>query len=205
MRQGRVVPVPGGGPTTSADQPRPRRRHLVGSLIRTVLASAVLLVAYALAPMGRRPEGVVAVQLALWLLVFFGIVGWQILAVSRSPFPRLRAIEAVGVSLPLFLLVFASAYYVTGRIDADNFSEPLGRIDALYFSVTVFATVGFGDVVARTDVARLLVTLQMLADLVLSGLFAKVLLGAVQQRRRDLDEYPEEPVAPVGTGSPGVG
>jgi voltage-gated potassium channel len=33
--------------------------------------------------------------------------------------------------------------------------------DALYFTVTVFATVGFGDITARTDTARLLVTVQI--------------------------------------------
>jgi hypothetical protein len=45
----------------------------------------ILLVAYAVAPMGRRPQGIVAVQLVVRLLVLFGVIGWQVLAVSRSP------------------------------------------------------------------------------------------------------------------------
>ncbi|HEY6746938.1 MAG TPA: potassium channel family protein [Mycobacteriales bacterium] len=148
----------------------------------------MLLVAYALAPMGHRLEATVAVQLVVWLLVLFGVIGAQILAVSRSPYPNLRAVQAAAVSLPLFLLLFAGSYYVTGQIDAGNFSQPLTRIDALYFTVTVFTTVGFGDVVANSEGARVIVTLQMLADLVLIGLFAKVLLGTARRRRHALDE-----------------
>jgi voltage-gated potassium channel len=66
--------------------------------------------------------------------------------------------------------LFAATYYVTGQVEAGNFGATLTRIDALYFTVTVSATVGFGDIVARTEVSRLFVTLQMLADLVLIGL-----------------------------------
>jgi hypothetical protein len=32
------------------------------------------------------------------------------------------------------------------RASAASFTEPLTRTDALYFSVTVFSTVGFGDI-----------------------------------------------------------
>jgi voltage-gated potassium channel len=203
MTTGRAVA--GGGPASSADRRRPDRalrRRMLGSLIRACAVSAFLVGAYAFAPLGRRPEDSVAAQIALWLSVFSVVVGWEIIAVSRSPYPRLRAVEAVAVGLPLFILLFASAYFVTGRVDAGSFSEPLSRVDAVYFTVTVFATVGFGDIVARTEAARMLVVLQMLADLVLIGLIAKVLLGAVRRRRRHLDQDAQEP---VDTGPPGAG
>jgi len=38
------------------------------------------------------------------------------------------------------------------------FSEPRTRTNALYFTVTVSSTVGFGDVTARTEAARRVVT-----------------------------------------------
>jgi hypothetical protein len=47
-----------------------------------------------------------------------------------------------------------------------NFStHALTRTDALYFTVTVFSTVGFGDITAASQSARLVVTAQMLLDL----------------------------------------
>jgi voltage-gated potassium channel len=69
--------------------------------------------------------------------------------------------------------------------DLSNFNlHPLTRTDALYFTVTVFATVGFGDIVATTQVARLVVTVQMVLDLGVLGLGIHVFLGAVQRGRQ---------------------
>jgi hypothetical protein len=49
----------------------------------------------------------------------------------------------------------------------EGFAGPLTRTDALYFTVTVFPTVGFGDITARSETARIVVTGQMIADLVI--------------------------------------
>jgi voltage-gated potassium channel len=54
----------------------------------------------------------------------------------------------------------------------------LTRSSALYFTVTVFSTVGFGDITAKTDVARLVVTVQMLADLAVVAVVIRLILGA---------------------------
>jgi len=59
--------------------------------------------------------------------------------------------------------------------------------------------VGFGDIVPATETARLLVTMQMLTDLVLGGFIAKVLVGAVRRRRDALETAgPEAGTADVG-------
>jgi hypothetical protein len=69
-----------------------------------------------------------------------------------------------------------------------SFSEPLGRLDSLYFTVTVFATVGFGDIVPVTSPARAITTVQMVGDLVLVGLVAQVIVGAVRRGMQRRDE-----------------
>ena len=67
-----------------------------------------------------------------------------------------------------------------------SFSEPLTRMGALYFTVTVFATVGFGDISPVTDGARAAVTAQMVLNAVFIGLLVKVIFGAAQASlRRD--------------------
>jgi hypothetical protein len=60
----------------------------------------------------------------------------------------------------------------------------LTRTDALYFTVTVFSTVGFGDITAKTEAARPVVTGQMIVDLVVIALMVKVVVGAVKQGRQ---------------------
>ena len=56
----------------------------------------------------------------------------------------------------------------------------------MYFSTTIFATVGFGDITAKSQAARVVVTLQMFLDLVILGLVARLVVNAVRigkQRR----------------------
>jgi voltage-gated potassium channel len=67
------------------------------------------------------------------------------------------------------------------QANADNFNvDALTRTDSLYFTVTVFATVGFGDIAATSQVARVAVIAQMILDLLLLGLVVKVFVGAVE-------------------------
>jgi voltage-gated potassium channel len=65
--------------------------------------------------------------------------------------------------------------------DPAVFTHPLDHTTALYFTVTVFATVGFGDIVAASNAMKLLVTVQMLLNLVVFGLVIRVLTSAAQR------------------------
>jgi voltage-gated potassium channel len=57
-------------------------------------------------------------------------------------------------SIPFFLLMTAGTYYEMARHSSSSFAGPLNRSDALYFTVAVFPTVGFGDVTATSQTAR---------------------------------------------------
>jgi voltage-gated potassium channel Kch len=95
----------------------------------------------------------------------------------------MQALEALGVLAPLFLLIFSATYYVMGQKDPSSLSEDLSRLDALYFTLTTFATVGFGDVTAVTPQSRVVVSIQMFLDLIVLGAGIKVILGAVRRGR----------------------
>jgi ion channel len=82
------------------------------------------------------------------------------------------------------LLLFASSYVVMAGMSASNFGERLTHTDGQYFTVTVFSTAGFGGITARSQAARLVVTGQMIADLVILGLAIKIIVGAVSRRRQ---------------------
>ena len=73
---------------------------------------------------------------------------------------------------------------VMATASASNFGEKLTHTDALYFTITVFTTVGFGDITAKTEGARLLVTGQMIVDLIILGIGAKIILGVVKRGRQ---------------------
>ncbi len=160
-----------------------RRRLILRAVLRGVLAAVVLVVLYYMLPLDRRWDSSTAIRLLIGILVFAGVMVWQVRAIVGSRYPGLQAAEALGLILPLFLVLFASTYFVMERASAANFTQPLTRTDALYFTVTVFSTVGFGDISPKSEAARVVLIVQMLADLAILGAGLRVLLSAVQRGR----------------------
>ena len=154
------------------------RRYRALLLARSALVGALLFAAYYLFPLDQ-PENVGLLFLIGGLALIGAAIAWQVHAILNSRFPRVRGLQTFISGIPLLLVVFAAVFYFTKLAEPSSFSEPMDKIGAMYFTVTVFSTVGFGDVSAETDVARFLVTIQMLFDLVIIGLAAKVVLGAV--------------------------
>ncbi len=168
-----------------AAQPQATTRRTIARAALTAAGSTIALVAiYYLLPLDHSSTWVAVTILIIGLVALIALVAFQVRRIVTSPFPGLRGVEALATSIPLFLLLFASTYVVLDTISASNFTEPLTRTDALYFTVTVFSTVGFGDITAKTEAARLVVTGQMIADLVVIGLGLKVIVGAVKRGRQ---------------------
>lgn len=161
-------------------EPRQRRRLLGRTALSAAVTPAALLALYYTLPLDHPLSGAHALWFVVGFLVFAAAVAWQVYSIIRSPHPRLRAIEALAAVVPVFVLMFAGTYFLLAAARPGSFSEPLSRTDALYFTVTVFATVGFGDITPKTGTSRILLTIQMIGDLVLVGLVAKLLVGAVQ-------------------------
>jgi hypothetical protein len=164
--------------------PGPARRPLLLGVARTGLTAAGLLVLFFVLPLDRQFSAGTLLALGAGVVAVGLLVAWQVRSILHSPHPALRAVEATALSLPLFLLLFAATYAVLSASDPGAFTEELSRIDCLYFVITVFATVGFGDISAVTALARLLVSLQMVGDLILIGLVLRVFLTAVDRGRR---------------------
>ena len=189
------------GPASTALQEqvavRPTSRAIARTVLRVAGAVTGLFVLYFLLPLDRVSEPVAITTLVIGLGLFVTLVALQVRWIIRSRFPGLRAVEAMATSIPFFLLLFASTYVVLATQSASSFGGPLSHTDGLYFTVTVFSTVGFGDITAKTETARLVVTGQMLADLIVLGLALKIIVGAVRRGR----ERRSAPGAAPGAGN----
>lgn len=161
-----------------------RRWMMFRAVVSPFLIIIGLLLLYYLLPLWDRHAQSTVVSLALGLVLVAVVLAWQVRVIATSRYPRLRAIETLALSAPLFLIVFATVYFATAQSDPAAFSQTLNRTDALYFTVTVFSTVGFGDIVPVSETTRAIVIIQMLGDLVLVGIVARVVLGAVQHGLR---------------------
>ena len=166
---------------------------IVRAVLRIAGSVTALVAIYYLLPLDHSSTGTAVTILVIGLAVFIALVAFQVRSIIRSPFPGLRAIEALATSVPLFLLLFASTYVVMATMSASNFGGQLTHTDGLYFTVTVFSTVGFGDITAKTEAARLVVTGQMIADLVVLALAVKVIVGAVSRGRQPGDASSGQP------------
>ena len=142
----------------------------------------------------------IGISLAVGLVALTTVAAYQVRSIIRARHPAVRAVEALSVTAPLFLLLFAASYYLMARADAGNFNvHTLTRTDALYFTVTVFATVGFGDINPTSQAARVLVMVQMIIDLIVLGLGIRIFAGAIQAGRQNLDNSPPAAPAPAAT------
>ena len=172
--------------------PASRRRLIFWAVLRSVLIAAALVVLYYVLPLDRPWNSDTAVRLLVGLLVFAGVVVWSVRFIVGARYPGVRAAEALALILPFFLLLFASTYFVMERNSAASFTQPLTRTDALYFTVTVFSTVGFGDITAKSEAARVVLIVQMLTDLVFVGAVLRVFLMAVQHGRERRSQTSDE-------------
>jgi voltage-gated potassium channel len=169
-----------------------RRRQVAFGVLRSIASAIVLVALYYLLPLDRLASVPLAVTLVVALLLLAAVAAWQLRLIVMARYPGVRAAEALATTVPLFLLLFASAYFTMGRASPASFSQHLTRTDALYFTVTTFSTVGYGDITGVSQAARLLVTAQIILDLLVLGLGLKVFVGAARVARQ----------APPGTSDP---
>jgi voltage-gated potassium channel len=182
------------------------RRELIASGVRAALSTGVLLAAFCLIPLTVRHEhgrhvlfefGSI-LRLGVAFAIFIAVLAIEIRAIPRARHPMLRAGVALAVVIPLFILFFAWIYLTMSTADPGTFHGTMSRATALYFTVTIFSTVGFGDITPHTDLARIVCTIQMLADLAVVAIVIRLILGAATRstadRQRDDDSDTVTPV-----------
>ena len=166
-------------------EPRERNKLLAAAAARALLTTALLVLLYYFVPVREGLRLGSGLRLLVMLALFAVVLAWQIRKIVNSKQPGIRAIETLAVIVPLFLLLFAVTYYVMSVNGTGNFSqEHLTRTDTLYFSVTIFSTVGFGDITATSTSARVVVTVQMILDLIILGVGINALTHAAKVGRQ---------------------
>jgi voltage-gated potassium channel len=175
--------------------PFERRIALLRALTTMIVTFFAIIGIYYVVPINVREFVAASVVLVISAVVaFLAILAWQVREIFRAKIPGLRAVQAVVVAVPLFLTGYA-ALYVNLSEAQGGFTEEMTRTSALYFSVVVFSSVGFGDIAPTSDLNRLVVTSQMLAGLVFLATVVRLFFGASRmslQRRQANSQDPVE-------------
>jgi voltage-gated potassium channel len=167
-----------------------------GGLVRvslTAVAATGLVVAlYYVLPV-QPPHQSPLLRTAVGVAVFAAVLAFEVRAIVRARDPVARAVRAMAIVIPFFVAVFAWIYLTLSWSDPAALGGALTRTEALYFTVTVLSTVGFGDITPKTDVARLIVIIQMVLDFLVLGVVVRLILDTARRRSGQIraDQGPE--------------
>lgn len=161
------------------------RFALFGIGARMVLATVALLTAYWLIPLEWFDEGWSAFAvLVLGLGVYLFLVVRRMIRLRDSPRPMADLGEALVIVVVTLVTLFALTYAILSRNIDDAFNVALDKESALYFSMTVTTTTGFGDIVATTNRVRDMVTFQMFITLLILAVAVRGVTAAAQYGRK---------------------
>jgi hypothetical protein len=150
-------------------------------VLRLAVAVALALVVYFVVPVEASEDGLVARALVSLLslgLLTAGVV-WQILVHVEDPD---RKIDGLLFALVVAVLAFALAFY---RLEIAYPGQIVGlqsRVDALYFTMTTLLTVGYGDIHAAGQGARVLVMVAMVFNVAVIATAVTTISSRVRQR-----------------------
>jgi hypothetical protein len=125
---------------------------------------------------------------AVWQVLLFGVglglLVWWIIRELRKQLsagsnPRVGVHSLITLLYPVVAL-FALAYYLTAHNDPAQFDGLVTRTDSLYYTIVTLGTIGYGDVHAVGQFARVLTMIQIAFDLVVIGAFVAVASSRVQ-------------------------
>jgi voltage-gated potassium channel len=161
--------------------PSGRRRQVVLGVLRSLAASVVLVAVYYVLPLDHLAGVPLAVILIVGVAVLLAVAAWQLRLVLRARYPGLRAGEALATTVPLFLLCSPlSTSSWPGRARRASATISPGPIRLISPSPPS-APSGTGT---SPPPARLIVTAQMVLDLLALSLGIRVFIGAVQLARQ---------------------
>ena len=175
------------------------RGELVRVILNAVIATGLVMTVYYLVPL-QPPHQSPLLRTAVGVAVFAAVLAFEVRAVLRARDPVPRAVRAMAIVIPFFVADFAWIYLTVSRSDPVTFGGSLSRTEGLYFAVTVLSTVGFGDITAKTDVARLIVIIQMVLDILVLGVVVRLIIDSARRRsdqirvqQGDLSSRPADP------------
>lgn len=161
--------------------------------VRSLLGLLAVLGLYFAVPIEEQSSTLVLVFNCLITVICLVVVG---LVIVRE-FRRMQLgqdLRFTGgqlvIALEVVLVVFALTYFSLALHGAGQMAGIHTRVDALYFSATTVSTVGYGDIHAAGQLARVITTIQLLFDVVFIASFARLLSQARPRTSRHREDAP---------------
>lgn len=150
--------------------------------------AVVLLVVYAALP--QQLDGIsvhVIIGFCVGLVIFTTVLGYLVISGNRREYKEDRWLRLTStlIALVAAIFFFALTYLQVARSMPGEFTGLTTFVDAIYFTIATTLTVGFGDVYASGQWARIMVIFQMLFTVVVLAAAGRSIAGVFQTKRRD--------------------
>lgn len=165
-------------------------------VLRNLLTLLAALLIYYVFPVGELPSDLSLVLSVLGLAV--GGTALAVLIVGQAR-REIRAegadetrLESLLVLIYLTVLVFAITYFAIADASSSQFVGLETKTDSLYFTMTTLSTVGMGDIYPSGQLARALVSVQIVFNLVFVALLVHTFTNRFQRGRRHAAAHPDD-------------
>jgi voltage-gated potassium channel len=160
-------------------------KQTVGVVIAAMIFYLVAPPVYLSYPTGTYSDNFVFIAragiLVIWLLAFVATTVVAFELYRRATLPRLVMLGCAILSYALTIYGFAVLYLAFDSL-TQAFKPPLTNfVNAIYFSITTMATVGFGDFVPDRRLTRVVVALEILAGVGYSVFFFSIIAGFIRE------------------------
>lgn len=154
--------------------------RLITSAVGALACAGMLVLVYALVPVpvDAWAIGTFTVYVVVCLFVFTFVTVMALIRLSKARRPLFEGLTFVAIMASILVLSYSWLYLVMSVSDPTAFTEQLSKVSAVYFTVTVLATVGFGDITPTGDISRLVVTSQMLLGFTVITIAIKTVLSS---------------------------
>jgi hypothetical protein len=163
------------------------KRSPLAAVWRTVVTCALIVVLYYVIPVKPGTEGApLALRVAVTVIAGL-LITWLIIRQVRHHVTATEQVPLAGLVIALVggVAFFALADYTAAVTSPGQFVSLDTKTDALYFTLATLTTVGYGDVHAAGQLARGIVIVQLIFNVVVIATGASVLSRQLRDRARE--------------------
>ncbi len=156
--------------------PKHERFHMLRQFVINGLTLASALVFYYFVPIDLKSGH--PIRETVFFLAAFGLLIWLIVRqlvkqMNAGPDPGVRVRSLITLLYPVVVL-FSLTYYIVQVHNPQQFDGIVTRTDSLYYTVITLGTVGYGDIHAVGQLAKVITIVQVAFDLVVIGALISV-------------------------------
>ena len=140
----------------------------------------LILTLYFAVPVDTKPHAENAVRVLLSVVVLGGLAVGMVRQLRLHLDDASRKLDGLVIGIVLVVVVFAYAFYVLDKQSPGEIDGMQTRLDSLYFAMTTMTTIGTGDVHAAGQVARGLVLVQMVFNVLFVATAATLLTTRIR-------------------------